>query len=70
MRSERLPASQYDLVVAMGVITSLYRPRDVRRIVNEIIEALAPGAYLLFSDVRQSRVFEEAWWGRFVLRGG
>jgi 2-polyprenyl-3-methyl-5-hydroxy-6-metoxy-1,4-benzoquinol methylase len=69
MRKEALGPG-HDLVIAMGVITSLYRPRDVRRVCDQIVAALDPGGYLLFSDVRQSRVFEDAWWGRFVLRGG
>jgi 2-polyprenyl-3-methyl-5-hydroxy-6-metoxy-1,4-benzoquinol methylase len=69
MRNESL-RSKYDLIVAMGVITSLYRPADVRRMCDRIVNAIQPGGFLLFSDVRQSRVFEEAWWGRFVLRGG
>jgi hypothetical protein len=42
----------------------------VRRIADSIVSALKPGGFLLFSDVRQSPVFESAWWGRFVLRGG
>lgn len=69
MRHESLDGT-YDLVVAMGVLTSLYRPGGVRRMRDEIIRAMEPGAFLLFSDVRQSRVFEDAWWGRFILRGG
>lgn len=69
MRNESL-RSKYDLIVAMGVITSLYRPGDVRRMCDRIVKAIQPGGFLLFSDVRQSRVFEDAWWGRFVLRGG
>jgi 2-polyprenyl-3-methyl-5-hydroxy-6-metoxy-1,4-benzoquinol methylase len=69
MRTEPLPG-RYDLVVAMGVITSMYRPAQVRRVVRDVISAIEPGGFLLFSDVRQSRVFESAWWGRYVLRGG
>jgi len=69
MRNETL-AGTFDLAVAMGVLTSLYRPGDVRRIADSIVSALSPGGYLLFSDVRQSTVFESAWWGRLVLRGG
>ena len=60
----------FDLVVAMGVLTSLYRPGDVRRTADTVIESVNSGGFLLFSDVRQSRVFEQAWWGRYVLRGG
>lgn len=69
MRNESLDGT-FDLVVAMGVLTSLYRPRDVRRMRDEIVGAMDAGGFLLFSDVRQSKVFEDAWWGRFVLRGG
>jgi 2-polyprenyl-3-methyl-5-hydroxy-6-metoxy-1,4-benzoquinol methylase len=69
MRKDRLDG-QFHLVVAMGVITSLYRPRDVRRICDSVAGAVRPGGFLLFSDVRQSPVFETAWWGPMMLRGG
>jgi 2-polyprenyl-3-methyl-5-hydroxy-6-metoxy-1,4-benzoquinol methylase len=69
MRHESL-AGSYDLVIAMGVLTSLYRPGDVRRVTRSVIDAVKPGGFLLFSDVRQSPVFETAWWGSLVLRGG
>ena len=69
MRHDQLKG-RYDLVVAMGVLTSLYRPFDVRRVRDKIIRAVAPGGFLLFSDVRQSPVFENAWWGSILLRGG
>ena len=69
MRREPLDG-KFDLVVAMGVITSLYRPGDVRRICESVIGAVKPGGLLLFSDVRQSPVFESAWWGPLMLRGG
>ena len=69
MRHDEIPGN-FDLVVAMGVLTSLYRPRDVRRITQRVIDAVKPGGFLLFSDVRQSEVFESAWWGGRILRGG
>jgi 2-polyprenyl-3-methyl-5-hydroxy-6-metoxy-1,4-benzoquinol methylase len=69
MRTDKIEG-QFDLVVAMGVLTSLYRPADVRKVSRMIVDAVRPGGYLLFSDVRQSGVFETAWWGRLVLRGG
>ncbi|MEO5590324.1 MAG: SAM-dependent methyltransferase [Gemmatimonadaceae bacterium] len=69
MRHQALEGD-FDLIVAMGILTSLYRPGDVRDICDMIVGSLKPHGYLLFSDVRQSRVFEGAWWGRFVLRGG
>jgi SAM-dependent methyltransferase len=61
---------KFDLVLAMGVLTYLVRPWEVRRACDKLINALEPGGLLLFSDTRQSRVFETAWWGRLALRGG
>ena len=69
MREDAL-APGYDLVVAMGLLTSLYRPRDVKRVAGKLVDAIAPSGFLLYSDVRQSRVFEDAWWGPIALRGG
>jgi 2-polyprenyl-3-methyl-5-hydroxy-6-metoxy-1,4-benzoquinol methylase len=64
------PPGSFDLVVAMGVLTALLRPRAVRRACARLVDALIPGGTLLFSDARQTTVFEDAWWGRYVLRGG
>ena len=69
MRHDPLVGS-YDLVIAMGVLTSLYRPRDLRRVAESVVNAVKPGGFLLFSDHRQTVVFETAWWGEFLLRGG
>ena len=69
MRNDELEG-EYDLMVAMGVLTSLYRPSDVRAVAEKLLHVIRPGGHLLFSDVRQSRVFEQAWWGRIMLRGG
>jgi 2-polyprenyl-3-methyl-5-hydroxy-6-metoxy-1,4-benzoquinol methylase len=69
MRREPLRGS-YDLVIAMGVLTSLFRPRDVRRVAKSVVNAVKPGGFLLFSDVRQSEMFETSWWGSLILRGG
>jgi SAM-dependent methyltransferase len=68
-RRDQLPGS-FDLVVAMGVLTALLRPRAVRRACARLVDALIPGGTLLFSDARQTTMFEDAWWGRYVLRGG
>lgn len=62
--------AKFDLVVAMGVLTYLVRPWEVRRACEKLIDALEPRGLLLFSDTRQSRMFETAWWARIVLRGG
>lgn len=63
-------AGSFDLVMAMGVVTYLVRPWDVRRACEKLVGAVKPGGVLFFSDARQSRVFEGAWWGPMMLRGG
>jgi SAM-dependent methyltransferase len=69
MRSDAIPGV-FDLVVAMGVLGYLNRPSDLRKVSTGVIRAIRPGGFLLFGDTRQSRIFEDAWWGRFLLRGG
>ena len=69
LRPDRIERS-YDLVMAMGVLTYLVRPWDVRRACDKLINAVRPGGVLFFSDARQSRIFESAWWGPVMLRGG
>jgi SAM-dependent methyltransferase len=60
----------FDLVLAMGVLTYLVRPWEVRLACGKLIGALEPGGLFFFSDTRQSLVFETAWWGPLALRGG
>jgi len=60
----------YDLVFATGVFSCFNRPWDLRRASAKVIDAMAPGGVLIYSDPRQSRVFETAWWGKLALRGG
>jgi glycosyltransferase involved in cell wall biosynthesis/2-polyprenyl-3-methyl-5-hydroxy-6-metoxy-1,4-benzoquinol methylase len=63
-------SGKFDLVLAMGVLTYLSRPWDVRKACNKVIEAIEAGGLILFCDTRQSRVFETASWASAVLRGG
>ncbi len=60
----------FDLIFATGVLSCFNRPWDLRQACDKVIAALAPGGILMYSDPRQSRVFETAWWGKFALRGG
>lgn len=59
-----------DLVVVMDVLEYYFRPGDVQIGRDKLVGALRPGGYLLVGDSRQSEVFETAWWGKWMLRGG
>jgi len=60
----------YDLITAMDVLDTVFRPADLRRIRSNIADALEPGGYLLFTATRQNPLFETEWWGKLLLRGG
>ena len=59
-----------DLLVIMDVLEYYSRPADVRSARDKLIEALEPGGHLLLGNSRQDLLFETAWWGKYMLRGG
>jgi len=69
IRTDRVDGS-FDLVLAMGVLSYLFRPWDLKRASKKLIDALEPGGLLFFSDTRHSPIFESAHWGSLTLRGG
>ena len=69
LRSDAIPDS-FDLVVAMDVLSYFCRPSRLRAACRKIIAAVPPAGYLLVGDVRQRDLFETAWWGKRLLRGG
>jgi SAM-dependent methyltransferase len=69
LRRDPLPG-RFDLVVAMDVLESFCRPGLVRGARARLVDALAPGGYLLLGNSRQGALFETTWWGRALIRGG
>ncbi len=65
-----LPTGTFDLVVIMSVLEYVFRPRDLRIARDRLADLLAPGGYLLVSNVRGSQISEVSWWGRHLIRGG
>jgi O-antigen/teichoic acid export membrane protein/2-polyprenyl-3-methyl-5-hydroxy-6-metoxy-1,4-benzoquinol methylase len=68
LRQDHLPGT-YDLIAIMDVLSSFHRPKSLRAACRNLVEGLHAGGYLLVGDVRQSEVFESAWWGRILIRG-
>jgi O-antigen/teichoic acid export membrane protein/2-polyprenyl-3-methyl-5-hydroxy-6-metoxy-1,4-benzoquinol methylase len=59
----------YDLIVIMDVLSSILRPVTLKAAYRKLVSGLNQGGYFLVVDVRQSEVFEWAWWGKSLLRG-
>lgn len=61
---------QFDLIVAMDVLSTVLRPAQLLAAIDKLVQALRPGGHLLVTDVRQSTKFETTWWGKYLRRGG
>jgi SAM-dependent methyltransferase len=72
IRREPVPG-RFDVIVLTDVLSCFNRPTHTRRARNKLVDALAPGGYLLFGDylgppdLQQVR---DVWWARWLLRGG
>jgi hypothetical protein len=56
--------------VVTDVLGSLGGKRDICRARDKVVNALAPGGYLLYGDYLgdiDSRRLHESWWGRLLL---
>lgn len=60
----------FDLIVLVDVLAYVRRPRALRAIRGKLIEHLRPGGYLYMVNTREVDLFETAWWGKPLLRGG
>jgi O-antigen/teichoic acid export membrane protein/2-polyprenyl-3-methyl-5-hydroxy-6-metoxy-1,4-benzoquinol methylase len=59
----------FDLVVAMSVLDSYYRPSAISEVRAKLVDSLLPGGYLLISSVKSAEVYENATWAKSFLRG-
>ena len=62
--------SEMDLVVIMDVLELFVRPSLIKDAREKLVSSVRPGGYLLLGNSRQSDVYETAWWGKWMLRGG
>lgn len=69
LRRDRL-SGPFDLIVVTDVLGCIHRPSVMRAVRSKIVDALDPGGFLLFGDVRQSEAIECAWWSEPLVRGG
>lgn len=69
LRVDPLPAT-YDLVVIVHALEYIRNPLHIRRARARLVKNLRPGGYLLIGTMKVLDIYEDAWWGRFMLRSG
>jgi len=68
LRSDGVPGT-FDLIVAAGVLEYLQKPREFRMVRAKLVGAVSPGGYLLVQSTKVNPVIENAWWGKYLIRG-
>jgi SAM-dependent methyltransferase len=69
LRVDPLPET-YDLIVVVHALEYVRNPLYVRRARSKLTKCLRPGGYLLIGTMKVAEIYENAWWGRFLLRSG
>jgi len=69
LRVDPLPDT-YDLIVMIHALEYIRNPFYIRRARAKLVKGLRPGGYLLVGTMRDDEMFENRWWGRYLLRGG
>jgi O-antigen/teichoic acid export membrane protein/SAM-dependent methyltransferase len=70
LRVDPLPGT-YDLIVVVHTLELLQNPLALRRARAKLVEGLRPGGYLLVGCTGDyDSPAAQAWWGRYLLRGG
>lgn len=59
----------YDLLLVMGVLECIHRRADLRAARNKIVQMVSPGGYVLLTVTKEHPITENAWWGRWLVRG-
>ena len=69
LRADPVPG-RFELVVVEGVLDCFCQPWALRAARDALVTALVPGGYLLAGNPRGTSIIEDAWWGRYLRRGG
>jgi len=69
MRVDPVPGT-YDLIVVVHAMEYVRSPLSIRRVRTKLVKSLRPGGYLLMGTMKVADIYEDAWWGRFLLRSG
>ncbi len=69
LRVDPMP-NTYDLIVIVHALEYIRNPLHIRRARTRLVNSLRPGGYLLIGTMKVADIYEDAWWGRFMLRSG
>jgi len=59
-----------DLIVVVHALEYVRNPLLIWRARTKFVNSLRPGGYLLIGTMKVAQIYEDAWWGRFLLRSG
>lgn len=59
-----------DLIVIVHALEYVRNPLHMLRARRKLVKSLRPGGLLLIGTMKVAQVYEDAWWGRFLLRSG
>lgn len=69
LQRDAIPGT-FDLIVIICVIDYVENPLDKIKVRQRLVDALAPGGYLLVGNSLCNEVMDNAWWGRVLIAGG
>lgn len=69
LRVDSLP-TDFDLILAIHVLDYIQNPFTLRRVRETLVHGLRAGGYLLIGTPSGNDIYEQAWWNRYLLRGG
>lgn len=69
LRSDSL-SETYDVIVVVHALEYVRNPLQIRRIRRKLVNGLCPGGYLLIGTMKVADIYEDSWWGPFLLRSG
>jgi chemotaxis methyl-accepting protein methylase len=60
---------EFDLILAVGVLEYIRRPKILKQATDRIIKSLRVGGYLLMGNTVADNNLEARWFGRYLMRG-
>ena len=69
LRIDPMPDT-YDLIVIIHALEYIRNPLYIRRARETLVNSLRPGGFLLIGTMKVADIYEDAWWGKYLLRSG
>jgi 2-polyprenyl-3-methyl-5-hydroxy-6-metoxy-1,4-benzoquinol methylase len=69
IRTDPVPET-FDLIVVVHALEYVRNPLYIWRARTKLVNSLCSGGYLLLGTMKVADIYEDAWWGRYLLRSG